>query len=1700
MASRDGCKYMPPYVGTVLTACCSCCRCCCCPDGGACYYKQQAMTSSVLDGVGDMQSPAPPAFSPLTDPAPDSGNREPSVHDNTMLDQPEDPDNNITATLPQVPNGAAFQSATTLGQASSSSLIMNPDLDVDVDVAMHDAPPLLSPMDANALMTNSDTMLLMTLARMSAAAHQPILQPPSTVRPSQVTMRAALDSMMGTPDPLLAAPALPPVQAPANTPLESFAKIEFADCCFEMTTYAVIIGRDQQAMKQALKDERRIKEYERRIEESFTLGLPLPSPPIRDFNKFSKSYVSEEGGMLGPESDGASDRPVKRRRTGGPASASGDVQEPQKPGAAVAEQVEPGDKNNTLNRQYVSTHTPGAVPLNMGALRGNPDFVPFIGIHSPGPNIAANTKGISREHMKIEYDKKAGVFKAIPLHKNGFFIEDVHHKGHPVVLKSGTHIQIKDVEFTFYINGVPFGRTGIEEKPEEEAPKNRRYSEGGKEMSFEFEDTRDVDRGSTSPDEVQPQEANKEDSDSELSELEDEIAEPMDEGEEHDVVETIEEDPDREQQPFIKPEDMTPEMLAGLDPIPKRRGPGRPPKNGIMSKREERLRKKAAMELAKKNQPPAPPGEPVVKRKVGRPRKHPLPDDTPDRPEKRKYKPRKLKNGEEGGEVSDPEKTTKERRREKPKTPPLALERSDYTEEQLQKPSKNYGILIDEVLSAAPDGLSLKQIYKRIQMKYPYYYFLVDTKGWESSVRHNLIGNDAFRKDDETHLWHRIPGIDIDQGKKRKAVSPDHSTSLHTFGQHYQTPAAPPGQMFHAEAGTQQGYRPGAVPQRPGYPAVHGQVNLGQHPHQHLSAQPVAAGAQQQQPQRPAYPTTSQPQGQEQIPGYGEQPAAARQLPLNAQTPGYSSPYASRPPPAAAAATQHAGVAQNSARPGPPPHAGPSPYNGLPRVNSATPLQGAPATARPGQQPALTNGVSVPLKPVVSKELAEYIEHFKQTTTVTLLDKALQGRMPEVQMVVMSVIARGLGLSTESIIPEYESIESIVLRVFQNTCDTKFKETGTLHPDLVKDLVSFRTRMMDILMQKLGSRLNADRLVLSATTRELGFADKSWMPNSERYAPSEAVLMENIKKSVLAHQEKVAGLSLTGTPTPGTPAVTTPSTPRAPMTAAAPAYSAAPPSHHANMARPPLAPQQPAHTGTASRPMPSGQTSAQQASQPISRLAWTPAPVAGQHPIQTPSLRTGAGAPAQMQHGTPVTGAAASPARSVAPITPHPQSQTSQQAAPVRTMAPAAPTMYSPTPHALAQSLVARSQAAAAAAAQGMQPVQTPRAQQAPPVQPRPAQVSFPQVTQASPAPLRPVQASPAQTPSHIAASARPAPPPQTTVQSVAQTAPRQGPAHIGTSPAPPQAGAQSATSTAARTGPALTAPTQVASARTVNSTAPPRAAAQSATHTPARSSLTTTQPMAQPNPQSAAPARPSPAPPSQQVSQIGVQQSLGSATPVQPRVQSPAPAISRLSGPAGLPPKPIVPAPGLAPISPSVSQNPTPATASPVPSAARPPSAQGQQYKPAAPYTNPTTVAQAPPSAQGQGQPYAQVPPRAPVQSSNHMAPQAQSPAAMAQSQGQKSTQPSVPSVSTRTPQQTAARPVNTATQGQGQMQGQQNNNISQNSTTSAPAPKPSMAPTAPVASMTAGSPPAHHASTNSAQNPTAAAPAPTPTATAAR
>jgi len=858
---------------------------------------------------------------------------------------------------------------------------------------------------------------------MNLASQGPLFQDhgPSVIDPSAVS----LHSFTQDSDVLLE-----PSSVSGSQKLESFARIEFADSTFQMTTYTVIIGRDQQAMNQARADERREAAYRRKCEENERNGLPPPTPITHDRGKFSKSYVSEEGGMLGPEhSDGDQDfRPPKKRR---PSSA---VQ------SSAGEDNASGDHVQS-NRQYVS-HTPGAAAVDLAALQTSPEHIPFIGIHSPGPDIASKTKGISRQHLKIQFNKTRGVFEGIALHKNGFFCEDVlYGLDKPATLRSGDRLQIKDVEFFFVINGVQLGMTGGED---EDVASNKRMFVGDKEISLDFEhsdhenfrdtseELSDVENVPTpviepepsteTPDPIPEPKPSVEGESNPQPEQQQESAltQPL-MGEQEQQQRQEQEQQQQQQQQLHEMSRSDLEMLSDLPPefalpdIPRRRGPGRPPKDGIMSKRERRLLKKQMQETSKKTLPQESQEE-KIKRPVGRPRKNPVPED--GEREKRKYNKKKREDGEEG---SDAEKQRKEKKDKKvrPKSPPLDLRIEDYTTEQLQKPTKNYGVLIDEALTnGPPDGLTLKQIYKRITARYPWFYFTAETKGWESSVRHNLIGNEAFKKDEETGLWSRVPGVELDAGKKRKASSPDRLLGTSHLHSH----------MAHASYFQNNPYaNPSTVPYARGLPnysaeqnhAQPGFASTGQNAQLHTATSAQPAG-------QPAYPAHT-PAPAQLPPGYG---SLAMPRPTNTpQQSTYSSPYARPPPP-----------------PPPPPPTNPPAKPDTNAVNGQTPTASSSTQStvptqqqQQQQQQPKTSTVTSSQREQLSPEIERAIMQFS-ANMLNVISK----QTPHAAKIIEAAANRVRGLPVTNRVPGFDSVETTLINAMQGMiADMKRKHRHT---------------------------------------------------------------------------------------------------------------------------------------------------------------------------------------------------------------------------------------------------------------------------------------------------------------------------------------------------------------------------------------------------------------------------------------------------------------------------------------------------------------------------------------------------------------------------------------------------------------------------------------------------------------------------------
>jgi hypothetical protein len=396
------------------------------------------------------------------------------------------------------------------------------------------------------------------------------------------------------------------------------------------------------------------------------------------------------------------------------------------------------------------------------------------------------------------------------------------------------------------------------------------------------------------------------------------------------------------QTPPAVPTDLPPgSILAGLAPeeIPqKRKGPGRPPKNGVMSKRDEAIIKRKTKELQKLGMVVPPLAELLAlaraeggsttkkdsKPEDGREGEH-LSQSVEIDPalmaiqEHNNATPSAEVKTEGGFMVAQP---TPDKDANKPKrivkSPSPQKPESEYTEEEHKTPTQTYVVLSHEALSKAPTGvMDLQQIYDAMQKMYPWFKYRSTTHGWQSSVRHNLISSEAFEeagKIGKGRLWKINPNVSIDKEKKRKAPTP------------------PPDNR------------------------------------------------QQQQPQYPYYPNNQYPYGHPAAPAYGAyarpspygtpygpptvQNVARPPVPTPQQKPGtYYSPYASTTPGTAAAGSPYGPPSRGPYAPYPqPPRPPGNSYGGPPQPSPAQPGQ-PQAPGQQGQAPAPPQGQSQQAQP-----------------------------------------------------------------------------------------------------------------------------------------------------------------------------------------------------------------------------------------------------------------------------------------------------------------------------------------------------------------------------------------------------------------------------------------------------------------------------------------------------------------------------------------------------------------------------------------------------------------------------------------------------------------------------------------------------------------------------------------------------------------
>ncbi|KAL8898719.1 MAG: hypothetical protein Q9207_006559 [Kuettlingeria erythrocarpa] len=626
----------------------------------------------------------------------------------------------------------------------------------------------------------------------------------------------------------------PPTEAPTS-PVESeapriqaFAKLEFDDGEFYMNTYSVELGRDIRAARQAYeRDVHALQQVNaklrKRSSSSGEVSHTSSKAKKEHGRHLSGSVISESGGIIGldhSDSDGARQRRGKKAKS----ATSSSQQLSRKssmnfPGTRTDYQslAMASLFDSSADTQLVDSHN--SLP--------SPESCPLVPIHPPASIDGAPTshKSISRKHVKIAFNFEKHLFEVIVLGRNGAFVdEEWYPEGDVQPLRSGSLIQIGGVGIRFLLPDVALGETGAEN------------TQGSDPASFDMEngnainggigDT-DDDDGRDDEDEDEDVNGSGDDSDENDNDESDESNEPSEEERrgrprkrERQVKPTPANRPVRNRKPVRGKEPMktrepakakqsakarlnlTTRKEPSPDPVtppPKRKGPGRPPKNGIISKREQALLARQAREAAKaaaRNTSDAPAGRGKGK-SIPQPPKVTQENSNLQPNGKRKYKKRKTKAEIEAGEqennvrestehtdslppdqnAAPPPKPPKPVKPPKPpRSPSPVFDEAQMTAEQLAKPQSSYVVLIHEALSGSKTGqMSLPQIYRAIERKYPFYKLRVQTTGWQSSVRHNLSQHPAFRKierDGKGWMWGLVPEVSIEKEKKRRMTPP----------------------------------------------------------------------------------------------------------------------------------------------------------------------------------------------------------------------------------------------------------------------------------------------------------------------------------------------------------------------------------------------------------------------------------------------------------------------------------------------------------------------------------------------------------------------------------------------------------------------------------------------------------------------------------------------------------------------------------------------------------------------------------------------------------------------------------------------------------------------------------------------------------------------------------------------------------------
>ncbi|CZT45241.1 uncharacterized protein RSE6_05535 [Rhynchosporium secalis] len=505
---------------------------------------------------------------------------------------------------------------------------------------------------------------------------------------------------------------------------KGYAKLEFPDAPYFITTYEVMIGRDMRAHKSYLRGELGARQV--------TSSRP-PRSIVSQRGGIVRDFLEEDDeekgiGRKRKRKDRNSDKPHKHMKVSR-SSGSSSHNRSRRPSVATL--------TDDSQHAYSDSERPAAVDVERHL--PDPHKRARLYIHPPAAASAGQWKAISRNHLLIRYNFVKNIWEAEIQGINGCFVGGTLYPQYDIFeLTNGLKLQIGAIEIYFRLpEDVPCCKTGADlieafhanddDSGEDSQEHNEQivYTESGKPMSIGFgtdrregvgldqesdsdgygdENVLDEDFESASDDEddrgIDIDQSQMSSDDQDLDEREEDGEEEEDEDEDIEIDDGVGFDFDS-----LRPE---PEPISRPQtPQPKKRGVGRPPKNGISKRQQKEDARRLAQEASTKklknvsqkepkvSKPPKKPKEPKEpkqpkkstkllevgesdtakqsieadteaetptqesgntsnkvasdeKRKVGRPRKHPRPDAPPEPREKRKYTKRKPKEPKDG--------------------------------------------------------------------------------------------------------------------------------------------------------------------------------------------------------------------------------------------------------------------------------------------------------------------------------------------------------------------------------------------------------------------------------------------------------------------------------------------------------------------------------------------------------------------------------------------------------------------------------------------------------------------------------------------------------------------------------------------------------------------------------------------------------------------------------------------------------------------------------------------------------------------------------------------------------------------------------------------------------------------------------------------------------------------------------------------